>query len=67
MAMENPPSMEDLIGKLLINGPCSFAMFDYRRVEMDFNGDEMGLNGKPGRPMEVFHGFSMVSIWFYRL
>ena len=33
----------------------------------NFNGDEMGLNGKPGRPMEVFHGFSMVSIWFYRL
>ena len=32
MAMGNPLSREDCIGKPLINGPLSIAMFDYRRV-----------------------------------
>ena len=32
MAGWNPLSMEVVIGKSLINGPFSIAMFDYRRV-----------------------------------
>ena len=56
--LENPPCMEVSTEKSVLNGPCSIAVFDYRKVNPIQN------------PMKNHHvprfsyGFPMVFLWF---